>query len=147
MDVTDRIPVPGAGGQELGQMAAQRRAALALCPLHPVRGLEELIGARAFTDAAIAILCEALPDCGFKLVIPPRRAGLVEAYASLWRRGATRAVAHRGATPAMALLQAVESEWMQERNANALADCAHCRGRGWYVTAAGSKEFCRHQIS
>ena len=142
MEASHRVARTGVG--EPDEMVALLRAALELCPPRSLPVVEELVAARAFTDAAIAILRTALPDCGFKLVIPPSRAGMCEAFASLWRRGASRAVAYRGTTPAMAILDATKSEWAKVLSANALADCARCRGVGWYVNAVGVKLACRH---
>jgi hypothetical protein len=131
----------------IGEMIALRRVARLLCPTRCVPALEELVVARAFTDAAIAVVRDGLPDHGFKLVISPARAGLSETHASVWRRGNTHVIAHRGATPAMALLRAAECEWKEEHSAKALATCTRCRGLGWYIAATGVKQLCRHRNS
>lgn len=97
-------------------------------------------------DAALGALLETLPGCGFRLVLPPpdsdgRRP---ESFASVWQRGESRATTYAAATPALALLRAVQSEHARRRDRERLQSCGLCGGIGWYMAAGGSKQVCPH---
>lgn len=125
---------------------ALNSAARTLCP-EAGDAIETFLAAGALTDAAIAIFREALPKCGFKLVMPPPAPGgdVRHAYASVWPRGEAHAVSHRAATPAMALLRATQAESARRLNAITLADCAVCSGVGWFIASSGVKQTCGHK--
>ncbi len=95
-------------------------------------------------EAALGIFRELLPDSGFRLVMPPPgTGGAPRAFASAWRSGQAQAASCAGATPALALLRAAETELAKLRDAAALSACGHCRGVGWFVTTDGMIEICR----
>lgn len=101
----------------------------------------------ASLDDALEIFRTCLPEYGFKLVAPPPDAGdRAYAVASVWRRGEAQAATHKGATAALALLQATRSELTKLQAASSLADCNRCGGVGWFVTNKGGFEICRHTM-
>ena len=117
------------------------------CPaVPPTRNIERFLHAQAYTDAAIALFGDVLPDCGLKIVLPPAISGDggCDAYACIWRRGEAQSVTFHGATPALAILVAVQSEYARLDETKLMNDCASCRGIGWYVTATGARQACRH---
>ena len=99
----------------------------------------------ASLDDVLEIFRTCLPEYGFKLVAPPPNAGdPTYAVASVWRHGDAQVASHKGATAALALLQATRSELTKLQAASSLADCNRCGGVGWFVTNKGAIEMCRH---
>jgi cytochrome c553 len=108
--------------------------------------VSRLMNKVANLDVALDTFRDWLPTHGFKLVLPPPAAGGAPyALASVWRRGDAQVVSHKGATAALALLRAGESELVKLHDASAVAACTRCHGLCWFVTNAGTVEICRHQ--
>jgi len=104
------------------------------------------IGQATGLDTAVGIFRARLPEYGFKLVMPPPLAGggLSHAFAAVWRRGAAQVISCNGATPALALLRATESELVKLSDAASRAACTRCSGLGWYVIDSETVRICRH---
>jgi hypothetical protein len=106
-------------------------------------------GAPPDFESALSTFRRTLPDCGFKLVVPPPRPGTAdpEVFASVWRRGDERVVCHRGETVANALLQAMRVECEKRAGRNLSEGCSRCRGTGLYLSAEGAPVTCRHRAN
>ncbi|HEY3637208.1 MAG TPA: hypothetical protein VGK90_03570 [Rhizomicrobium sp.] len=105
----------------------------------------ELVHRHPDADGAIGIFREMLPHHGFKLVMPPALEGKSPwVFASVWKSGDLRSVAHKGTNAARALLRATEYELAALRNIETMMACDRCHGLGWYVEGRGILEVCRH---
>jgi hypothetical protein len=105
--------------------------------------IPRLISQIANIDVGLNAFRAWLPAHGFKLVVPPPTSGAA-AFASAWRQGQPQVVSHKGATAALALLLAAESEFVKLHDASAVGACGRCHGLGWFVTNSAAVELCRH---
>jgi len=105
--------------------------------------LERLLAVGAYAECALALHRLVLPCNGFELG-QTHPGATMRAFAGTWRRGDPQTATVTAATPALALLRATSAALTRSQHDVLRVRCPLCRGRGWYFTARGTKDVCRH---